>query len=332
MENENGSKKIALIRILQILQEYSDYDHLLTQADIADHLKEDYGISIERKAIGRNVALLREAGFDIESTRDGAALVSRDFDDSELRMLIDSVLCSSHITMRQSEDLIERLCGLSNRYFKASIEHIYPEKKLTEWNKTDNQETFYNIELVGEAVDRQLQIHYDYNKYGADCRLHKSSEQTVSPYQLILHNQRYYLMAYSEHWGNMVYHRLDRITNMKITDEPARPLTSVQGFMDGIDFRELSTMRPYMYADKPVRVEFIADSGIIDQVIDWFGRDIEIRRVRGSSEKVRVSLRVSPTAMEHWAKQYLDHVEVIKPAKLRDRIRESLEAGLEKYR
>ena len=40
-------KKLALIRIWQILKEYSDYDHPLTQDDIARHLESDYGIAIE---------------------------------------------------------------------------------------------------------------------------------------------------------------------------------------------------------------------------------------------------------------------------------------------
>lgn len=44
-------KKLALILIWQILKEYSDYDHPLTQDDIAQHLENDYGIVIERKAI-----------------------------------------------------------------------------------------------------------------------------------------------------------------------------------------------------------------------------------------------------------------------------------------
>ena len=58
-------KKLALIRIWQILKEYSDYDHPLTQDDVARHLESDYGIVIERKAISRNISLLKEAGIFI---------------------------------------------------------------------------------------------------------------------------------------------------------------------------------------------------------------------------------------------------------------------------
>lgn len=134
-------KKLALIRIWQILKEYSDYDHPLTQDDVARHLESDYGIVIERKAISRNISLLKEAGIEIESRRAGSYLEGRDFEDSELKLLIDGVLCSKHITAKHSKDLIDRLCGLSNKYFRSHVKNIY---SVNDWSKTDNQALFYN--------------------------------------------------------------------------------------------------------------------------------------------------------------------------------------------
>lgn len=63
--NSLEPKKLALLRILQILEEYSDYDHPLKQEEICERLDKEYGIVIERKAIGRNLSLLKEAGYDI---------------------------------------------------------------------------------------------------------------------------------------------------------------------------------------------------------------------------------------------------------------------------
>lgn len=101
------SKKLALLRTLQILQQYSDADHVLTQDDIVRYLHTDYGITVERKSVGRNLSLLKEAGVGIESGRFGSYLCERPFEDSELRLLIDSVLASKHISARQSQRLIE---------------------------------------------------------------------------------------------------------------------------------------------------------------------------------------------------------------------------------
>ena len=317
-------KKLALIRIWQILKDYSDYNHPLTQEEIAKHLENNYGIVIERKAISRNLSLLKEAGFEIDSCRAGSFLDCRDFEDSELHLLIDGILSSKHITAKHSKDLINRLCGLSNKYFRASVKHIH---SVNDWSKTDNQALFYNIELIDIAIEKGCQIHYDYNKYDVDKKLHKSSFQHVSPYQMILHNQRYYLMAYSEYWNNMVFHRLDRITNMKISHKKATPLRSISGYENGINYKELSSTMPYMYTDKPEPIEFIADACVVDQIIDWFGTNIRFNKTNDET-KVRVLLKASPMAMEHWAMQYINYVENIAPKTLRARVRTTLENAL----
>lgn len=322
-------KKLALIRIWQILKEYSDCDHTLTQDDIAQHLVSEYGIVIERKAISRNISLLKEAGIEIESRRAGSYLAERAFEDYELKLLIDGVLCSKHITAKHSKDLIDRLCGLSNKFFRSHVKNVY---SVNEWSKTDNQAIFYNIELVDIAIEQNRRIAYDYNKIGIDKKLHKSSYQVVSPYQLILHNQRYYLMAYSEYWGNMVFHRLDRVTNMKLTEDKATDLQTIPGYKNGIDYKKISSEMPYMYSDEPERIDFVADAIIVDQIIDWFGNDIRIAKSSDNENQVIVSVISSPNAMEHWAMQYANYIEVVSPETLRVRVKNLLENGLKKYK
>ena len=321
-------KKLALIRIWQILQKYTDFNHPLTQDEIVEILDRDYGISIERKAVSRNLSLLKEAGIEIESRRAGNYLETRDFEDSELKLLIDGVLCSQHINPRQSSDLIEKLCKLSNKYFRSHVKNVHTVK---DWNKTENSALFYNIELVDIAIEEGKQLQYDYNKYGLDKQLHKSSFQRVTPYQLILHNQRYYLMAYSGYWGNMVFHRLDRISNIRLYDKPAHPIREVPGYESGIDYKKIASTMPYMYTDEPERIEFYTEPWMVDQIIDWFGKDIAVRKT-DDENCVIVSLWASPNAMEHWALQYLNYVEVISPAHLRDRIQNNLQNGLQKYK
>ena len=318
-------KRLALLRILQILEQYSDCDNPLKQEDIADYLDKDYGIVIERKAVGRNLSLLKEAGYDIASDRRGSYLAERTFDDSELRMLIDGVLASRHITAKHSKELIEKLCSLSNKYFRSHVKNIW---SVNEWSKTDNQALFYNIEIVDTAIEQGKQIAFSYNKYGADKKLHKTSDQRVTPYQMILRNQRYYLIACNEKWKNLGHYRLDRITDIRLTDEPATPLRSLPGHESGIDYKEYATSLPYMFTDKPERVEFLAEPAIIDQIVDWFGDNA---RIEQSGERLRVSVKVSPMAMEYWAMQYLNFVEILSPASLRTRIAANLEAARGKY-
>lgn len=321
-------KKLALLRILQIFRKHSSFEHPLKQEDIAKHLESEYGIILERKAISRNISLLKEAGYEIESTRDGSFLDEREFEDSELRMLIDGVLSSKHITAKHSKELIEKLCGMSNKYFRSHVKNIY---SVNDWSKTDNQALFYNIELIDDAIESGKQIKFNYNKYGIDKKLHKTRTHHVSPYQLILHNQRYYLMSRSEYWHNLAYFRLDRITNMTITDTPLVPVTEMEGFENGISYKVLASSLPYMYTDRVQPIEFIASKKTIDQIVDWFGTDVKFTELDEDKDKIKVNLKASPNAMEYWAMQYLNVVEIIKPVELREKIKENLKAAQAKY-
>ena len=89
---------------------------------------------------------------------------------------------------------------------------------------------------------------------------------------------------------------------------------------------------PYMFSDKPERIDFVADAGIVDQIIDWFGNDIRIAKSNDNENHVNVSVVASPNAMEYWAMQYINYVEVTAPESIRERIRNSLQNGMKKYR
>lgn len=313
-------KKLALLRILQLLQRLSYEGHPLTQADIARELEQRYGITMERKAVSRNISVLREAGYDIVSVRDGCYLREREFEPGELRALIDGVISSRYINGSQSKALIEKLTDLGGPGFDPHIRHL---RTLPYADKADNQELFLNIELVDEAITAQKQLSFDYNRYGVDGQPHKTKRHRVSPYQLLLHNQRYYLAARNERYGSLTFYRLERITCVKILDEPLTPPEQ------GMDFSALSLERPYLFTDASEKVVFYADESIADQVIDWFGSAAHIRPEKG---RLRVTVTTSTEAMRYWALQYLNYVEVISPPKLRENICRDLAAGIEKYK
>ena len=318
-------KKLALIRILQILKKHSDFEHPLTHDKIVKLLESEYGLVVERKVVGRNISLLNEAGYYIETTKKGSFLAEREFEDSELKLLIDGVLSSKHITPKHSKVLIEKLCAQSNKYFKKHVKNIY---SVQDWNKTENVTVFYNIEIIDEAIELERQIKFNYNKYGADKKMHRSAIHTVSPYQMILHNQRYYLMGYNEKWQHIQYYRMDRITDIELLETVRTPLKTVNGFENGIDYKRFSSSMPYMFYDEPQAVEFIADGWAMDQIIDWFGKDIKIEEREDG--RFLVSLRASVNAMEYWAMQYLKAVEIIAPLDLRERIKNNIKTANEK--
>ena len=320
------AKKLALIRILQIFETESDINHPLTHECIVEKLKNDYGLTLERRAVGRNIQLLKEAGYEIETiSKKGSYLIGRTFEDSELRLLVDSVLSSRHISIKYTKDLIERISALSNKYFRSRIKSVYAVK---DFGKSENPNFFYNIDLVDEAIEKKVKIKFTYNRYGKDKKLHKTTEHIVSPYQMILHNQRYFLVA--EKWGHISHYRLDRITDMELVDQKITDIKTIEGYENGIDYKVYSSSLPYMFSDGLETVTFaITDEKMIDQVVDWFGFDFKVEK---DDNRLLITVKVSPTAMEYWALQYIKNIEIISPQHLRDSIIKDIQEAEKKYK
>lgn len=147
---------------------------------------------------------------------------------------------------------------------------------------------------------------------------------------MILHTQHYFLMAHIEKWNDVTYFRLDRITNIRLLDETATDLKSIDEYKNGIDYKRFSSSLPYMFSDKPQRITFAIDCDwIIDQIVDWFGYDF---KVETRDDKTIVTLNASPNAMEYWAMQYLNYVEILSPAPLRQRLIENVKRANTKYK
>ncbi len=319
-------KKLSLIRILQILEHHSDEAHPLKHDEIVKLLETKYGMVVERKIIGRNISFLNEAGFDIVTTKKGSYLAERMFENSELRLLIDGVLSSRYITAKHSKDLIDKLCGLSNKYFRRSIKNIY---SVNEWDKSENFELFLNIDLIDEAIESKKRITFRYTRVGIDLKTQTTAFHKASPYQMVLHNQRYYLMAYEEKWQDMRFYRLDKIVDLKIRDDAATPLESIAGYENGIDYKDLSTAKPYMYTDKSEFITIRCSNGMIDQIVDWFGTDVKVRSIDEST--IEVTVRSSPNGMVYWAMQYGDAAEIVSPPDVRKRIKDTIKMSYDRY-
>ena len=88
-----ANKKMLNMLILDILKEYSDGEHRLSQQEIIRILNREYGMACDRRSVKNNVEYLKELGYDI-SMEKGYYLAEREFEDSELRLLIDAVLFS----------------------------------------------------------------------------------------------------------------------------------------------------------------------------------------------------------------------------------------------
>lgn len=331
-------KKMVTINILDILKKYSDMDHRLTQQDIADILKKEYYMDVDRKTIKRNLMNLLDLDCGIDYTeisrKDDKGndttictdwYIQREFTDSELRLLIDSVLFSKNIPYTQCKQLIEKLKGLSNVYFDKKVKHIcnLPD------NQPRNKELFYTIDVLDEAISQNKKVAFMYNSYGPDKKLHpkRETEYIINPYQMVATNGRYYLICNYDKYDTLANYRVDRITDIKILDETRKPIKELT---DGeLNLPKHMAEHVYMFAGESIRAKFKAKNYLIDQIVDWFGVDVSISPI--DDEECMIEVKVNKEAFFCWAMQYSIHIEVMEPIDMRERISVAVSKLNEKY-
>ncbi len=338
-------KKLLILNILDIMKRRTDANHKLSQQDIIRILKSEYAMSADRKAVKRNLMDLIEYGYPIEYTeivRRGKTgedesiytdwYLEHEFSDAELRLLLDSLLFSKHIPYNQCKELIGKLEGLSNDYFKSHVKHI---RNLPE-NLPSNKELFLTIEVLDEAISKRRQVTFFYNNYDVDKKLHlrkgkdgEDWEYLINPYQIVATNGKYYLICNYDRYDNVVNFRLDRITGIKLLDTPTKPMKEVRGLENGLDLPRHMAEHIYMFSGDSIKVTFRAKRYLVNDVIDWFGKDVKITAV--SEDEMTVTVQVNEEAMKLWALQYAMHVKILSPQPMRDEIKRNLKISLEKY-
>ena len=324
----NDRKKLLILLILEVLQQYTDEEHHLSQQEILRILKRDYGITCDRRSVRANVLDLIDLGYDINMD-DGYYFASRDFENAELRMLIDSVLFSRHISPIQGKRLIDKLQALGNKYFKPKVSHVIA---LPDLNHTDNKQVMIVVDTLNDAIDEKKKVEFTYNSYGTDFKLHprEHSPYLVSPYQMVASNGRYYLLGSTDRYQGITHFRIDRITDIKMTDIPIKPVKEVEGLENGFNLPKHMAEHTYLFCGESVPVKLKTSVSMMNDLIDWFGKEFSI--IEKNGDEITVSVKCNYNAMFYWALQYGSKVEVLAPKELRQELAKTIQDMNNRYK
>ena len=327
---EAVTKKMLNILILDILRRYSDEEHHLTQQEIIRKLKSDYGVeNTDRRTVRDNVQSLVDMGYGIENEGDdGYYMYEREFDDAQLRLLIDSVLFSKAISGAAAKRLIEKLKSFGNIYFDTKVSHVKPTPIL---NRTDNKSVLYNVSAINEAMDQKKKITFRYNRYGTDFKMHDQGKQYImNPYQMVATNGYYYLLGNIDKYDNVTYFRIDKMSKVEILDEKIKSQKEVKGIGGHLDLPKHMAEHIYMLYGESVTATIKTSTGMMEVLVDWFGKDFRI--IEESDSEIIISVKCNERALFYWSLQYGPHVEVVGPESLRTKIGDAISQMAEKYK
>lgn len=325
------NKKASILLILKVLEEYSDEDHFLTQQDIIDKVDELYGIELERKSVAFSISLLQELDYDInKSPRGGYALLSRVFDNSEIRFITDALFSSKCLNGKQAADLSKKLNSCLSKYQRKDYNFIY---KSNEINRSENKEVFYTLELIEEAKRRGKRISFQYltfDENGKPITKRDGFRYIVSPYYSANSGGRYFLICnYREKYRAITWFRIDYMINPKIEDEwPIKPLESLEG-MKNFDIAAYLNDNIYLLDGDVIKATFRIDwPNAVQYIVDWFGKNA---RVYKKDDLLYADIKCNESALFYWYMQYSETFTIISPRSLIDRAKKEAERILKKY-
>lgn len=325
------TSKLKTLLIYKYLEDFSDIEHPVSTTELISMLNEK-GISAERKSIYADIKALNETGCNILSVRSpraGFSMADRRFDLAEVRLLIDAVSSAGFITPKKTAVLAEKLESLlSLNQAKALKSQVYCSGE----NKCDNEEIYYIINGLDEAISAKKQVKFVYKRRNIDKEQKKSyTEKTfvVSPYALIWKEDHYYLVCNNKKYDNLINLRLDRMKKIEILEDPQRPVSEVSEY-DVFDSADYSAKMFNMFSGETDEVTLLCSLEIREEIMDRFGTKIPLRASDIEHFETTINAAVSD-GLVSWIMQYGTDIKVLEPKYLADMVAEKARKIAELY-
>lgn len=274
--SELYDRKKRPICLYRLLFDYTDDDSGLSMADIISRLENEYGITTERKAVYDDIKMLQHLGVDINYSAEkggGYSLLSREFEISQLKLLVDTVQSSKFLTEGQSKELISKLSSLtSKRQAEQLKRHVYISGRA----KNENKAVFSSVDLINRAINENKQISFKYfnwNEKKEKIKRHGGEDYIVSPWEMTINEEKYYLIAYDSKADKLKNFRVDKMLDCHIVDSArmGKHLT------EQLDLAEYTmTLFGMFGSGTPELVRVSLPNELAGVIIDRFGTDVSM--------------------------------------------------------
>ncbi len=323
---KTSNQRLKILYLYKILLEHTDEEHSITMPEIIEHL-DRCGISAARKALYEDIEALRSYGMDIISAKGKHAyyyVASRDFELPELKLLADAVSSSRFLTEKKSNELLKKLGSLTSKYEAKQMQRqVFVADRV----KSMNERIYINIDVIHRAIAEKSQIKFRYFDYGLNVqKKYREGFYTCSPYALTWSEENYYLVAYYPKYNTISHFRIDRMDNIELRPVRIKPLPDGFKLPDYLN----STFSMFSGESESVKLRFKREPGLINAVIDRFGKSISLHPDGDEHFTVRVQVKTEhPMPFFGWLFKFGTQVQILDPPELRTQYAEALRTILE---
>lgn len=317
MKTEPNTMKRRLLLVQRLLYESTDEQHPLTTFEILEYL-ENQGIITNRKTLKGDIDLMVDCGMDIitvQSKPNKYFWGAREFEQAELKLLIDAVSSSRFITQKKSQILAKKIMTLSNKHGQKELKrNIYATNRI----KSKNESLLYIVDAVNEAISSKNKIAFQYTDYTPEKKkvLKNSGEvYTLSPYALFWNEDFYYVVGYSDKHGNISSFRADRICHIELLEEKA--VRKPKDF----SLERYSRQIFEMYDGDTVKVKLECRNYLMRYVIDRFGESVETELATEDTFYAYPEVALSPNFYS-WVFKFAGEIKIVSPDKAKSTLNE----------
>ena len=303
-----SNQKLKLMHLAKILLERTDETHTMTVPEMIAELGR-LGISAERKSVYDDLECLQLFGLDICTRRSrttGYYIASREFELPELKLLVDSVQASKFITHKKSIELISKIEKLTSR---ENAKQLHRQVFVTNRVKTLNEQIYYNVDKIHDAITANRQITFRYFDLDVDKKkvYRRNGEPYIeSPVALTWDDENYYLITYKEKYQNYTHYRVDKMEHIMIT-EAERHLSEKP-----FDLSAYAKTMFQMFGGRETGVSIRFDNDLIGVVYDRFGLDVPVIKEDDRHFVCHARVAVSPHFLA-WIISFGDRAKILSP-------------------
>ena len=312
MANENN--KIKLLVLWDILCKNTDENHALNADEIRLEL-EKRGISVLRKVIANDIAVLNQYGYEVLSYKKKYYyyyVVNRPIETAEVVMLADSINASK-LSAMQKKTLVERLSGLLCSYQAESIsKHIISFER----SRKGNCSLIYSVDAIDRAINENKKVsflYFDYDERHEKVYRKAGKRYAVSPIIMVWNRDNYYLLCFSTGHDNIVTYRLDKMDDVRLEECEREPHAEYEMF----DTEEYRKQVFGMFGGKTQKITLLFEPSILSDMFDRFGDDIRVVKIDEKLYSVSVTVQVSKTLFA-WIVGTQGKVKIQSPKKVID--------------
>ena len=314
---KSDNQKLKIFYILDYLQQNSHEEHPVRAAELIHMLDRQHNIRCDRKTVYSDIAALMDYGVDIvtKSGKNGGYFIaSRNFELSELKLLIDAVQSSRYLTEKKSRELIEKLCK------ECSVHDARLMKRnvlVSGRVKSMNETIYYSVDTIQEAIAENKQITFRYFDWGIDGkRRYREKDYQASPYGLCQDSEYYYLLAHSDRHGVTSY-RIDRMSDIALSFADRTPCPELTGKA----LIEHANRLFHMYSGDAVDVKMRFHKDLTNVVIDRFGNNTMLIPDGDDHFVFTVRVAVSPMFLS-WVIGFGKKARIVYPESVKDQCRQ----------